>query len=108
MKKKIRKTLSPLQYKRFVQILVLLAIAAAGWIFLAPDMGMYSLYSEKSRVEKLQEKKSKLEAENARLRREINRIENDVEYLERLAREKHGLLKENEMVFDFGEKNSSD
>lgn len=108
MKKKIQKTLSPLQHKRFVKILVLLAIAAAGWIFFAPGMGIYSLYSQKSRVEKLEEKKSGLEAENAHLRREIERIENDVEYLERLAREKHGLLKENEMVFDFGEKNTSD
>jgi len=108
MKKKFQKTLSPLQQRRFVKILVLLAIAAAGWILFAPDMGIYSLYTQKSRVEKLQEKKSKLEAENAALRREIDRIENDVEYLERLAREKHGLLKENEMVFDFGEKNTSD
>lgn len=108
MKKRFQNTLSPLQQRRFVKILVLLAIAAVGWIFFAPDMGIYSLYSQKNRVEKLQEKKSKLEAENAALRREIERIENDVEYLERLAREKHGLLKENEMVFDFGENSTSD
>jgi cell division protein FtsB len=108
MKKRFQHTLSPLQQRRFVKILVLLAIAAVGWIFFAPDMGIYSLYSQKNRVEKLQEKKSKLEAENAALRREIKRIENDVEYLERLAREKHGLLKENEMVFDFGENSTSD
>jgi len=42
-----------------------------------------------------------LEQRNVQLRREIDRLQNDDAYLEELARKKYGLLKKNEMVFEF-------
>ena len=51
----------------------------------------------KTKEEKL---KSKLEKENSALRSEIDRINNDIDYFEDLARKK-GLVKENEIIFDF-------
>ena len=42
-----------------------------------------------------------LEQQNRDLQAEIEQLKNDAEYLEQVAREKHGLLKKNEMVFDF-------
>jgi cell division protein FtsB len=41
---------------------------------------------------------------NEELRLEIERLQNDRAYLERIAREEHGMLKENERVFDFSGK----
>ena len=61
---------------------------------------------ERSRLEELQHQKTRLQQENEALRQEIERIEGDIEYLERIAREKHGLLKKNEMLFDFDEDNN--
>ena len=57
-------------------------------------------------MEELQHQKTRLQQENEALRQEIERIEGDIEYLERIAREKHGLLKKNEMLFDFDEDNN--
>lgn len=90
---------------RIIAVLVFLAIA---WLLFAPQMGIVSVYREHKRLETVQQKKSELEKENEALRQEIERITNDVEYLERLAREKHGLLKKNEMVFDFDKEKSGE
>ncbi len=103
MKKKIKSTLSPLQRSRLVKIMVILIIVAVSWLLFAPEMGLISMHRERSRLEALQQQKNSLEQENAALRQEIERIENDIEYFEKIAREKHGLLKKNEILFDFGE-----
>ena len=108
MKKKIKSTLSPLQRSRLVKILVILVIFAVSWLLLAPEMGLITLHREQNRLEALQQQKTRLEQENAALRQEIDRIESDIQYFEKIAREKHGLLKKNEMLFDFGEDNKKE
>jgi len=40
-----------------------------------------------------------LQAKNAQLTREKERLENDPEYLEKVAREKMGLIREGEVVY---------
>lgn len=101
MKTKPKNSLSPLQLSKLLKIIFVLVCAGVLWLFLAPDMGILSLKKEHDRLEALQQQKHNLEQENAALRQEIERIENDIEYFERIAREKHGLLKKNEMIFDF-------
>ncbi len=101
MKTAPKKTLSPLQRSRLVKVLLILACAALLWLVFAPDMGLLSVKRENDRLQALQQKKEKLQQENAALRQEIERILNDIDYFEQLAREKHGLLKKNEMIFDF-------
>ena len=108
MKKKIKRNLSPLQRSRLIKIVVILVIIAVSWLFLAPDMGLISMHRERNRLEALEQRKTRLEQENAALRQEIERIEGDIEYFEKIAREKHGLLKKNEMLFDFGEDNNKE
>ncbi len=101
MKSRPKKSLSPLQRSRLLKICLILACAALLWIVFAPDMGLLSMKREHDRLQALQQKKAQLEQENAALRQEIERIQNDIDYFEQLAREKHGLLKKNEMIFDF-------
>ena len=48
--------------------------------------------------------KQKLVEKNNVLREEIKRVTTDERYLEEVAREQHGLLKKDEMVFDFSPK----
>ena len=52
----------------------------------------------------LNAEKQKLVEKNNVLREEIKRVTTDVNYLEEVAREQHGLLKKDEMVFDFSPK----
>lgn len=101
MKRKIKRTLSPLQQRRLVRITLLLLIAALLWLLFAPKMGIVSLYKQKSRLQALETQRIELEKENTVLRLEIDRIQNDIDYFEYLARKKHGLIKENEIIFDF-------
>ena len=42
--------------------------------------------------------------QNSDIDRDIERLQSDEEYLEQVAREEHGMLKDNEMVFDFNKK----
>ena len=101
MDKKIKSTLSPLQRSRLIKISILLSVCAVTWLLFAPDMGIISMQKERARLEELHQQKARLEKENAALREEIERIESDIEYFERIAREKHGLIRKNEILFDF-------
>ncbi len=49
----------------------------------------------------LQQKSSELAAENAALRREISALSGDMKALERAAREDLGLIKPQEVIFNF-------
>jgi cell division protein FtsB len=101
MKKKPKQSLSALQQKRLIKISVVFLLAALVWLLFAPDMGFFSWRQQSSKFEELQQQKVKLQQENSDLRQEIERIQTDIDYFERLAREKHGLLRKNEMLFDF-------
>jgi cell division protein FtsB len=78
----------------------LMAIALL-WIIFAPGMGVYSLLHQRSTITRLRAENKEIEEKNGSLRKEIEQIQNDPEYLEKVARDKYGLLKENEMVFEF-------
>ena len=45
-----------------------------------------------------------LRQENQVLKEEIDKIQNDPEYLEEVARKKFGLIKKNELIFNFRKK----
>lgn len=80
-------------------ILLLLALLAL-WMLLSP-YGPWQ-YSRISReLAGLREENSRLEQENHELLIEIERLRNDPEYIEELARREHGLLKKNELIFNF-------
>lgn len=108
MKKKIHSKLSPLQQSRFKRTVAILLVVALAWLLFAPGMGLISVQQERSRLEALRQQQKDLEEQNASLQEEIEKIESDIEYFERLAREKHGLLKKNEVLFDFGEEERND
>ena len=73
-------------------------------IFFTPGKGLYFLRKQKIQVAALNAEKQELVEKNNALREEIKRLKTDVHYLEEVAREQHGLLKKDEMVFDFSPK----
>ncbi len=101
MKNKPQKNLTPLQKKRVVRLTVLLVVVAFIWLIFAPDMGVYSVMRERSRLQKLQSEIDDLKKQNSHLVQKIERIQTDEVYLEQVAREKYDLLREDEVVFDF-------
>lgn len=71
------------------------------WILFAPGRGFFHYLKLHREIAALTEENSRLEAKNVELTEDIKKLQSDNAYLEKVAREKHGLLKKNEMVFDF-------
>lgn len=71
------------------------------WILFAPGRGFFHYLKLQREISTLSEENARLEARNVELTADIKRLQSDNAYLEQVAREKHGLLKKNEMVFEF-------
>lgn len=100
-RKKPKKKLTPLQENRLLKIIIGLVIGAFLWLLFAPGTGVYSLMKQRRKIVELESETEVLLQTNEQLRAEIERLKHDDAYLEQVAREKYGLLKKNERVFDF-------
>ena len=92
--------------KKFVKVLSLcicIIVLIISWLAFG-DRGFIYLYRmEKERQEYLEKIKT-LEAANQELRDEIYRLQYDRDYIEETARKELGLLKKNEVIYKFTEK----
>ena len=95
---------SPAQKKILLVCSILLALLLAGWILFAPSHSTLTYYRTQKNLEATQNYNARLERENKGLQEEIDRIENDPAYLEEVGRSQFGLLKKDEVVYDFGKK----
>ncbi len=71
------------------------------YIFFAPGKGLHQQKQLKNDIINLAEKNNLLSKKNIQLQKDIKKLENDPEYIEEVARKKHGLLKKNEIIFEF-------
>lgn len=91
-----------LQERRFLRrIVVLVVILGLLWLIFAPGRGLLSYRRLQNRVDTLVRENKALAKHNAELRHDMDRLQHDSAYLEELARQKYGLLKKNEMVFEY-------
>ena len=100
-KRQPKKKLTPLQQNRLLKVFLILVSLALLWVLLSPTTGVYGLLKLRREAARLEQQTKALQQSNEELRQEIDRLQNDPEYLERVAREKYGMLKKNEQVFDF-------
>ncbi len=101
MKKTYKTSWSPDQQKRLVQVLIFFTVLVLLAIILAPGKGLLFLRNQKVQIASLHAEKQNLLQKNIALREEIKRMKTDVIFLEEVARGQHGLLKKDEIVFDF-------
>ena len=88
------------QEKKKILIFSLLFITILSfWLLFSPKGGL-KFYSVQKELAEIEQANSQLHAENKTLRQEIEKLKTDSVYLEKVAREK-GLLKRDEMVFVF-------
>ena len=59
------------------------------------------MFWRNAEIEKKQEEISSLEQANKNLGQQIEKLDNDMTYLEKVAREDLGLLRSNETIIDF-------
>lgn len=94
-------SLSPLQRKRLIRLTIGMIVIALLWLFFAPGNGLYHIRQQKKQLAILSAKQEQLIYQNRTMEEDIERLQHDKAYLEQVAREKHGMLKDNELVFDF-------
>ena len=99
-KRKIRKSKSFLanrkQLYKGVFFLILFSFAI---MFIFGDHGVLKLYKIKNERKIIQKKIAQLRDEKEVLKNEKSRMENDLDYIEKLAREKYKMVKPGEKIF---------
>jgi len=93
--------LSGLERNQLLRLSLVIVILSLLWLVFAPGSGLYHLRQQNKHLAALVVEQEILVQQNREMKQDIERLQNDKEYLEQVAREKHGMLKENEMVFDF-------
>ena len=88
--------------RRFIKrALLLFIVAGILWLIFAPGWGFLHYHRLQNQIETLARENKILEERNADLSKEIELLQTDDTYLEELARKKYGMLKENEMVYEY-------
>ena len=85
--------------KQFIRGIILLLCITLLIIFIFGDHGLLQLYKLKRDRAKVQAQISQLRKERERVTVEKNRLENDIQYLEKLARERYRMVKPGEKVY---------
>jgi len=98
-KKSRRKQLIAVAQRKLLRGIILLGVSFLIIIFLIGDRGLYQLYKIKAQRKITQKRIEELKTEIDLLENEKNRLETDLDYIERLAREKYRMAKKGEKVF---------
>ena len=85
--------------RKFIRGILLLIGATLIIIFIFGDHGLFQLYKLKQERKEVQKHITQLRENRETLIVEKNRLENDLEYIEKLAREKYRMAKPGEKVF---------
>lgn len=84
---------------RWRHLLVAVVLGGAAYLFLAGDDGLFRLRERRRELEEVEVEAARLAAENDSLRQVLWRLENDLDYVEKVAREEYGLSKKGERVY---------
>ena len=85
--------------RKFFRGIILFGVSFLMIVFLFGDHGVYQLYKIKSQRKATQNRIEELKTEIALLENEKHRLQTDLDYIERLAREKYRMAKTGEKVF---------
>tara|TARA_Y100001958_G_scaffold131624_1_gene100894 strand:+ start:2289 stop:2621 length:333 start_codon:yes stop_codon:yes gene_type:complete len=104
-KKKINKSKSILTPKKqLLKGIIFLIFFSLAIVFIFGDHGVLKLYKIKNEREVIQKKIAQLREEKENLKNEKSRIENDLGYIEKIAREKYKMVKPGEKIFKVTDK----
>ena len=100
IKRKICKSKSILApQKQLLKGIVFLFFFSLALVFIFGDNGVLKLYKIKNERKEIQKKIAELREEKEKLKSEKSRIENDLGFLEKIAREKYKMVKPGEKIF---------
>lgn len=88
---------------RFFMMLSLLFVLYFVLSFIFGDMGLIGYHKMKKNYQRAEQELDRLNKENEKLRKEADALKTDPRYIERLARERLGLSKEGEIIYEYEE-----
>ena len=100
IKRKIGKSKSILApQKQLFKGIVFLIFFSLAIVFIFGDHGVLKLYKIKKERREIQKKIADLREEKEKLKSEKSKTENDLGYIEKIAREKYKMVKPGEKIF---------
>ena len=85
--------------RRLRALLVILPFAMFGYLLSSGDSGVSKLWDQADRIRVLQRDIARLAKENSVLAEEARLLRDDPKTIERIARERYGMVKDNESVY---------
>jgi cell division protein FtsB len=85
--------------KRMRRFLLALPILLTAYLFLAGDSGIFRVWDRAGQIAEVRGQISALRVENERMVGEVDLLKNDLKTIERIARERFGMVKPNESVY---------
>jgi len=101
MKRKRKTALSSTRKKKLLRISVCVIVLTVLWVVFAPGRGIFFLHQQNKHLAELKAEQKRLSLENSKMEKDIQQLQNSKEYLEKVAREEHGMVKDNEIIFNF-------
>jgi cell division protein FtsB len=90
------------KYRKAMNLLVLLILLfLLSWILIWGDNSFYKVWKQKREISTIREENESLKAENDSIARQNTRLKSDPEAAEEVAREEHGLIKPDEVIYRF-------
>ncbi len=89
--------------KRLGRIALFVVAAAFVYFFITGKDGLIAVYGLHRKTRAMQQEMKQLDEEIDSLRTEIERLKSDTAYIEKIAREKLGMARDNERVYIFTE-----
>ncbi len=85
-----------------VSVLILFVV-----VYFAP-YGARNYFNLQNELSVINNEIAELTLENKQLKNEIDRLKNDENYIQEVARKKYGMLKKDELIFDFSKKKKNE
>jgi len=90
--------------KKLIQGIIFLLFFSLLTVFIFGDHGIYKLYKIKKKRKLIQNQITQLRIEREKIKTEKNKLENNLDYIEKIAREKYRMVKPGEKIFKVIEK----
>lgn len=95
----VRRTPVVARRRRWKLLLLAAGLVVAAYLLLAGDDGLLRLWERQRELAEIESTVARLEVENDSLRQVLWRLENDLDYVEKVAREEYGMSKKGERVY---------
>ena len=88
----------------FPLVVIVLLVAALLWVCFAPGAGFWVLWHKYNLLDQKKQETALVQQEIDAIKKKNSALQKDPELLEKIAREQYNLTRQNEIIYDFSEK----